>query len=258
MTNAGRSLEFTNLPLIEAVVRIYFVARIRVDFRLVSQLHEDLLAEFPNVTPLSTWEVTPALQPQSQLPIPQGDLPGAEYSGGQHGLFVQLQPQLLAVRWRHGISEHGPDYPRFPKLRTILESSLRRLQDRSNGSELHPALINMTYSNFIRIEDPRPYLKEEYSTLATVGAKVLQEQIVAWQAPNGIDLRFEVRGAERSVGAQKEPGYLLTTAAGQRVESGDDVLARLDAIHSELQVLFAGLISKRAKDEWGFSNEAVG
>jgi len=95
MNHVIRGLEFANLPLIEVVVRVYFSARIPVDFQFVSELHVVLREVFPNVTPLSKWEVTPALQPETQLPIPRGDLPGAEYSGGKQGLFVHLQPQLL-------------------------------------------------------------------------------------------------------------------------------------------------------------------
>ncbi len=251
----AKSLEFRNLPLVEAVVRVYFANRIRVDFGLVSELHTKIHSEFPNVIPLSVWELTPALQQETQLPIPRGDLPGAEYTGGQHGLSVHLQPQLIAVRWRRGITEHSPEYPRFQKLRRFLESCLRTLRDSSSVQQIQLALTNMTYVNFIRVEDPRPYLKEEYSTRATLTAKTLQEQVVAWQAQNDIDLRFEVRGAERSLGPQKEAGYLVTTAAGRRLEPSDDPLAFLDAVHGELQVLFADLVSERAKSEWGLHND---
>jgi len=259
MTHTVRSLEFKNLPLIEAVVRVYFRDRIQVDFRLVNELHEPLRSDFPNVAPLSVLEVSPALKHDTQLPIQRGDLPGAEYSGGNQGLSVHLQPQLLAVRWRRGMSEHGPQYQnvRYLKLRNVLEGAFASLRKLRAAGELQTALANMTYVNFIRIDDPRPYLKDEYSTRATIGAKAVQEQVVAWQTQNGIDLRFEIRGAELIGGIQKSVGYVLTTAAGRKLDTEVDPIPTLDAVHTELQVLFANLISDRAKDEWGFQNGSV-
>ena len=126
------------------------------------------------------------------------------------------------------------------------------------GAHLSPCIANMTYVNFIRVENPRPYLKDVHLTGTTIRAKTVQEQIVAWQAQNGVDLRFEVRSAERTAGAEREGGYLLTTAAGRKLDPEDDAFARLDDVHYELQVLFADLISDRAKDEWGFSNGNAG
>ncbi len=254
MTRATRSLEFRNLPLIEAVVRVYFRERIQIDFRLVSELHGPLRNDFPNVAPLSVWEVSPALKQETQLPIQRGDLPGAEYNGGSEGLSVHLQPQLFAVRWRRGMSEHTPPYPRYARLRGALVSSLEALRNSCGAGQLNAALTNMSYVNFIRIDDPRPYMKDEYSTQATIEARALQEQVVAWQNPEGIDLRFEVRGAEREHAGAKETGYLLTTAAGRKLESDSDLLATVDAVHDRLQGLFADLISDRAKDEWGLKS----
>lgn len=259
MTYALDSLEFQNLPLIEAVVRVYFRERMQIDFRLVNALHEPLRLEFPNVAPLSVWEVSPALKQDTQLPIQRGDLPGAEYTGGNQGVSVHLQPQLLAVRWRRGISEHGPQYQgvRYLKLRKVLNDAFAHLRNLRGAGEPHTALANMTYTNFIRIEDPRPYLKNEYSTRATIGAKAVQEQVVAWQAQNGIDLRFEIRGAERVEGNRASAGFVLITAAGRKLDGENDPIPSLDAVHAELQVLFGKLISDRAKHEWGFQNENV-
>jgi len=257
MAQTGQSLEFKNLPLLEAVVRVYFSDRIQVDYRLVNELHRQLLEsqfreDFPNVATLSLWEVSPALKQETQLPIPRGDLPGAEYTGGNRRLSVHLQPQLLAVRWRRGPTEHGPAYPRYDALRKVLEFSFAYLQRFQDTRSLEAAIINMAYRNFIRIDDPRPYLVEKYSTRATIGAKTLQEQIVAWEAKNGIDLRFEVRGAEQRDDNHKKAGYLLTTAAGRKLEGDNDPMSYLDEVHDALQVLFSDLISERAKDEWEF------
>ena len=252
MDNAGRSLEFRNLPLVEAVVRVYFSDRIQVDYRLVNELHKALQDEFPNVAPPPVLDVSPALKQDTQLPIQRGDLPGAEYTGGTRGLSVHLQPQLLAVRWRRGMSEHGPEYPRYGSLRNVLDASFANLQRIGRTGQRRAALTNMTYVNFIRIDDPRPYFKDEYSTSATIGAKAIQEHVVAWQAINGIDLRCEVRGAEQTDGNQKLAGYILMTSAGRRLGPPDDPLSSLDAVHAELQGLFVDLISERAKDEWEF------
>jgi len=257
MTRAARSLQFTNLPLVETVVRLYFPTNVRIDFRLVSDLHQKLGSEFPNVSPPTLLETSPALSGPQMLIAP-GALPGAEYAGGPHGLSLQLQQQMVAARWRRAISEHAPDYPRYGRLRAILHDAINHLQGCVGGADLSPCIANMTYVNFIRVENPRPYLKDEHLTGTTIGAKTVQEQIVAWQAQNGVDLRFEVRGAERTAGAEREGGYLLTTAAGRRLDPGDNTFARLDDVHDELQVLFADLISDRAKDEWGFSNGNAG
>ena len=259
MNHSGQSLEFRNLPLIEAVVRVYFRERIQVDFNLVNELHGLLRNDFPNVAPLSVWEVSPALKQETQLPIQRGDLPGAEYNGGSQGLSVHLQPQLLAVRWRRGISEHGPQYQgvRYTKLRNVLEAAFASLGKLRAAGDLQTALANMAYVNFIRIDDPRPYLEEKHRTYATIRAKAVQEQVVAWQAPDGIDLRYEIRGAERTEGTEKSVGFVLTTAAGRKLDTADDPIPTLDAVHAELQVLFADLISDRAKEEWGFQSAST-
>lgn len=257
MTDANASLQFENLPLIEAVVRVYFRERIQIDYALVSSLHKPLKTNFPSVVRPSVFDVSPALSAASQLPIQPTDLPGAEFGGGTEGLSVHLQPQLLAVRWRHGYSAHDPTYPRYQRLRDTLASALECLRGASGVGNIDAAVTNMEYTNFIRVTDPRPFLRDTYSTGAIAAATNLQEFVVAWQDENGVDLRYKVLGAERLSGESRTPGYLLTTVAGLRIDRNADGLDPLDTVHGELQTLFSKLISDRAKKEWGFRNGSV-
>ena len=80
-------LDFENLPLIEAVLRLSFAKPIALNFAAVTGIHEKVRKRFPEVNEPAFLEAAPGLD-ELALPNPLG-VSGAIFAGDGNGIRVQ-------------------------------------------------------------------------------------------------------------------------------------------------------------------------
>jgi len=243
---SSTSLEFDKLPLVEAAVRFSFDKSLQADFRTARAVL-DKLPKFNNLDLPSQIELPPGIQQPALVVGP--NVPSAfSLTGHEEGITLTLQPQLLAARWQR--TRDSADYPRYGALRESLNDLFKAMPEPTAPV----AVVNIVYVNFIPTKDPGSRFIEKYfADIAQVGlfksAPKVQQFTAAWRASATIDLRVDLRHATRN----SADGQRLLTAAGSRIQPGDNAFSRLDEVHDELQRCFLELISDDAKAEWSYS-----
>lgn len=247
------TLNFGNLPLIEAAVRTSFNSLKPLSYALINSIHSDLRSEFPALTESKQLEVAPGAG-GTQVEISPAYLPGAVYTGHRSGLSLSVQPQVIVARWVKYPSLHGPAYPRYAALREALWSAVEAFRTACGDDYPGIAVVNMSYVNFIPVSDPAAVLKTYFSDEAQLGAMARARQVrkleAAWSEVDDVDVRYAVEQAAAKLPDGVTQGYRLTTAAGLRLGESTDAKSGLEKIHRTLQEFFLKLISERAKSEW--------
>lgn len=245
------TLNFGNLPLVEAAVRVALQAPLRLSYNRVNAIHADLKDQFPQLTEPTQFEVAPGVKAVHEMRPDQ--LSGVVYLNDETGLRVTVQPRVIVARWVKRFAANAPEYPRFVALKDALWQTVQAA--RSASGDDFPAIhvTNMSYVNFVQVEDPATILADYFSALAQIKATENATQIRkvegSW-AEGDTDLRFTLQQASAKIDDQEIEGYQLTTAAGRRLAEDTDAKSALDKVHARLQVFFRDLISKRAKIEW--------
>lgn len=246
-------LEFGNLPLVEAAVRVSFERPVKLTFAVVNRVAEQLRDRFPDLQEPACFEGSPGVKELS-LPLGPGQLFGAVYAGNRDGLLITLQGQVIVARWLRQSRNDAPDYPRYPALREAVWQAVDAFAD-TCGSQLSRIIVaNMSYVNFLAIGHDEPVIERYFSELAqlklTQDARQIHKFEVSWGESEAADLRYNLEQVTAQVDDQSVEGYRLTTAAGVKLAEGEDAKDALGQVHDRLQLFFQSLISDYAKGEW--------
>jgi len=246
-------LDFGNLPLVEATVRVSFESPSQLTFETVNRVHEDLRDEFPQVSEPKQIEVAPGIS-GSTAAFGPGQISGVVYTGNAKGLIITIQTQVVVARWLKQVAKDDLEYPRFPSLREALWRAVDALKSERTGESPPIVVVNMSYVNFVRVAESDNVLTSYLSDLAQVEAAANARRIhkveVSWQESESVDLRFNLERVTAQIGDESVEGYRLTTAAGMHLGDAQKAKEGLDDIHDRLQTFFLSLISDRAKTEW--------
>jgi uncharacterized protein (TIGR04255 family) len=180
---------------------------------------------------------------------------GFRYTGGESGLDLCLQQNLLAIRWNKKFDSTSLPYPRFDAIEDNLWWATSILRDTLPLPNF--TALNMRYANFVPTGETSAgtVLKDYFSEATWIrfldAATLLHGVDVSWREADQIDRRFALSRGESKDGATAVQGFLLATVAGAQVLPGQSPQHRLSELHDFLQKFFAELISDRAKEEWG-------
>jgi len=246
-------LDFGNLPLVEAAVRVSLQSPVPLKFATINGVKERLAPEFTILEEPEQFEVAPGL-PGTVPPFQPGQIPGAVYAGNPQGLIVTLQSQVIVARWLKKAVGNGQEYPRFESLREVLWKTADALAESCSQQLPRMVVVNISYVNFLKVLHTEQVLSSYFSKVAHVSAALNAEQVfkveASWREHGDIDLRFELAQVSAQVADESIEGYRLITVAGMRLTESADPKKSLDMVHDRLQVFFSDLISQRAKDEW--------
>jgi uncharacterized protein (TIGR04255 family) len=213
---------------------------------------------FPSFVDLD--QVEPGLggRPSSQFALVPGSADfahfGFRYTGGQSGLDLRLQTNLISISWNKGFDSKSTPYPRFDALEDNLWWATDVLREALPLPEIRA--LNMRYGNFVPTDEKgagtvlQDYFSEATWAPLLKGATQLHGVDFNWREADEIDRRFAISRGESRDGNTAVQGYLVATVAGAMVRPGQSPQTRLSELHDFLQKFFSGLISKRAKEEW--------
>ena len=253
ITNSNNfRLDFGNLPMLEAAVRLSFGTPVGLSFRLINDVAKQIKKDFPLLEEPRQFEVAPGVE--GKFEIGPNQITGALFTGNQKGLCITLQGQVIVVRWLKQGNPGAPDYPRFAALSDAMwkAHSALQLTCEDNNRPIH--VINMSYVNFLQLPHASPVLERYFSDIVQVKATAKAQQIqnigISWRDHEGTDLRFSLEQVTAQIKQEKVEGYRLTTAAGRLFSGLDNEREILDQIHLRLQLFFRDLLSDAAKEEW--------
>ena len=246
-------LDFGNLPLVEAAVRVSFESPSPLTFGIVNEVHRRLREKFPQVSEPKQIEVAPGIS-GATVAFGPGHISGVVYTGNAEGLIIAIQNQVVVARWHKQVANDAPEYPRFPALSEALWRAVDALASARTGESPPIVVVNMSYVNFVRVAETdnvlQTYLSERAQVGAAANARRIHKVEVSWQETESVDLRFNLERVTAQGGDESVEGYRLTTAAGTHLGDAQKEKQGLDAIHDRLQTFFVSLISDRAKTEW--------
>lgn len=252
-------LDFENLPLVEAAVRVSFQTAVGLSYSLVYSVYAKLKPSFPLLTESQQLEVVPGAG-GTQVDFGPAYLPGAVFTADKSGLSVQVQPQVIVARWskRPGVRESK--YPRYQALHDSLWKTVEAFRQACGDDFPGIAVVNMSYVNFVPSLDSATFLKTYFSEESQLGAMKSARQVrkleAGWIGSDDVDVRFAVEQVSAKLPDGMTPGYRLTTAAGLRLGESLDAKSGLEKVHDALQHFFLELISEHAKREWKLQEPA--
>ena len=256
-----KSLEFSNLPLTNVVVRTVFDRQIDFSFDQYCRIWADTRERFDTVEELERFE-NPPVGLLSIRPVAVNGI-----CLHRKSIATSIQSVFVGARWEKAFS---PMYPRYDALRECLWDALSAVKQATDG-EVRISVVNMGYANIIsRGGDidaaARRYLRKE--TLPPLADQnQLNDLNVAWKESDGLECRivlgqtqlqvpvFDPESNERTT--QPQNAILLTTAGGAFITEGQDPIQVLDAVHSRLQTLFMEVTTEEARDEWGYVHDTT-
>ncbi len=246
-------LDFGNLPLVEAAVRVSFNGPKALTYSLVNLIATELKPSFPTLAESEQLEIAPGAV-ETQVTIGPNYLPGAVYTGHTSGLSVHVQSQVIVARWVRHPGLKQPEYPRYGALRDALWSAVESFRKACGDEFPGMAVVNMSYVNFVPVSDSAAFLKTYFSAEAQLRAMDRAREVrkleAAWSEGDDFDVRFAIEQAAAKFPDRVAQGYRLTTAAGLRLGESLDAKSGLEKVHDVLQAFFLVLISAQAKKEW--------
>lgn len=254
-------LEFSQLPLIETAVRFTLAEPAPLTYATVFGIKEQLGEIFTTLEDSNQIEGAPGQAGPPDISISGPNV--AVFAGNKNGLRLRLQYNLVSVRWQWAVDPESPRYPRYPAMRDLLSRSWSAL-GQAGGSKDAPkiSVVNMFYINYIPQMDSEDvlvnYIQECARPAILSEAQRVQKLEASWQEVGGIDLRFCLEHATARLRTDGEDviGYKFTTAAGKKLDAPTgpaDALDALDGCHERMQDFFLQLISKSAKESWGYT-----
>lgn len=250
---AKSRLDFDNLPLVEAAVRVSFNSPKALTYSLVYSVGANLSPAFPAIVEPTQLDVAPGAG-ETRIEIGPGYLPGALYTGQNSGLSVSVQPQVIVARWVRHPGLKQPEYPRYGALRDALWSAVEAFRKACGDDFPGIGVVNMSYVNFVPVSDSATFLKTYFSAEAQLRAMDRAREVrkleAAWSEGDDFDVRFAIEQAAAKLPDRVAQGYRLTTAAGLRLGESLDPKSGLEKVHDVLQKFFLVLISAQAKKEW--------
>lgn len=245
-------LDFGNLPLVEAAIRIGLSEDLALKYTSIYEWHAQLENDFARISEPQLDERPPGELPGGFRISRRPALPGVVFEGNSLGLIASVQRRVVAVRWVRQFGGVQIDYPRFGSLRDLLWRIIDVIDSPQRVAVMQA--INMSYVNFIEVADASSVLSDYFSDAAQVGMTASCDQLhqveLSWREAD-VDLRFRLNRTNVDDGEGSREGYELTTIAGVAV-SGEpsQVASRLEFLHFRLQDFFYSLLSEKAKTEW--------
>lgn len=245
-----QSLEFTALPLIEVALKRVPRSHLPLSLPFMLDLHKATRDHFDQMLDLDALEEPPGAMPPARYALHACS--GCRLIDSSSGLSVNLQPDMLVVRWAHA---DGHAYPRFPAMLAAADVVVEAVQ-RIGLQPFEPALVNMAYANRLEASSqrnllhPSPWpLADEWTPRGVKEEGQAIELQSVFKGEGGIDRRLLIQVRQETPDAI--PWYLLLTIAGKKVLDGESAEAAELAVHEALIDWFPRLLSPEAKEAYG-------
>lgn len=246
-------LRFSNLPLLEAAVRLSLDPPIDIGVRTSNGIYPHVAERYPALEDASNFEPPPGIE-ASVFVNDLTSFVGFRSTNVNTGLSLTFQRRLLSSRW--SINPLEPRYSGFESLLDGLELGLGGLLKAGVPAPV-PIVANMVYVDFIAGDSSAidRFLKLGAPMDAFAQSKTKQRLVVAWQEDSAIDLNVDLQAANLNLGEEPVPGYQISTSAGIRDFDPEKPTEALWRLHDRLQLLFLELMTDDAKTEWGLTIE---
>lgn len=248
-----KTLEFTDLPLMEVSARLTFRKRLpTLTLPIASRIAGAVRERFPSSEVAATREVPPGGTPRSSFGV--NEFPSVRFTQSTPGIVVSVQDDMIAIHWaKH---QGGIDYPRFDQISRDLWWFIERAQ--SAGIAWPPfRVVNLSYLNLVAAQKRATWDNVSVYLSPALHASILDsssrfsELNLSWQMVSGLDRRVAFTHCTLTSGEESVQGYALRTVTGlmSETETGPETL---NLVHDDLQDFFLEIISDYAKKEWGY------
>ncbi|HRF58642.1 MAG TPA: hypothetical protein PLH94_01860 [Fimbriimonadaceae bacterium] len=250
---SNRSLEFTALPLIEVALKRVPRTHIPISLPFVLDLQRELRGRFDQILDLDAVEQPPgALLPAAYA---FHATCGCRLIDTSSGLSVNLQPDMLIVRWA---ATEGKEYPRFPALQRAADDVVAAI-NKIGLQPFEPVLVNLAYANRLEASieqnrlQPSPWpLSDDWTPRGVrEEGQAIEFQSVS-RIVEGIDRRVLVQ--VRQEAPETNPWYLMLTVAGKVVSEEESAEESESQVHNALTDWFPRLLSEEAKRAYGLQS----
>ncbi|MEW6278847.1 MAG: TIGR04255 family protein [Candidatus Eremiobacterota bacterium] len=254
-------LNFSNLPLVEVTLRVAPGQPVMLDVPHLADAIVKLRECGFNDSELSTeYHFAPGAPPLFQ--VGPGAISGLRFRDAGAGLTLILQSDLILLGWQNPRLEVSYEYPRFPAMLERLRVAVEKLRDA--GLEFRDfRAANMSYRDFVRTDQAptaqviRTYLRSEAIPELQPSDCRFHETNLSWKTAHGTDLRLHIQGIAGVTGIYPaDNGFALTSIAGRLVEPIEWPGILFEELHAELLDLFDSVITKHAREEWGYAGPA--
>lgn len=250
---SNRSLEFTALPLIEVALKRVPRTHIPISLPFVLDLQRELQRRFDQILDLDVVEQPPGALPPAAYAFHATC--GCRLVDTSSGISVNLQPDMLIVRWA---ATEGKEYPRFPAMQQAADDVVATI-NKIGLQPFEPVLINLAYANRLETSikqnrvQPSPWPLSDNWTPRGVReeGQPIEFQSV-FKSVEGIDRRVLVQVRQET--PETNPWYLLLTVAGKVVSAGESAEDSESQVHDALIDWFPRLLSPEAKRAYGLQS----
>ncbi len=218
------SLEFDNLPLIEATCNVVFKEPRFSTWDELNNVREAVKDILPNVGEFMVGT-------QSPIGFVIGAAPGASFDN-RAGLTLTVRGDRYSCTWRKLSPESK--YVRFASLSQAVKAAV------AVGRPGEVGIVNMVYVNRAPDEHGSPRDLIVPSAWPLLASGELRDYNVAWILESGIEFRLQVTRAEGLA--------LISTAAGLHTE--DNWEQALAQVHDALQEEFIRITTDKAHEVW--------
>ena len=253
-----KSLQFSNLPLREVVLRAIFERSV-LPYSSLLRAWRAIADEYPEPADSAVLEWTAGATPSVRVaPILRAQ---------STDRYVDFAAQSVASGWHADLLGA---YPRYASVRAGLETALEAVSATALTEAPLPTIVNITYTNLLA---PPPsadasswlvglFVPEVLPAIMAGGS--VHDLNMSWHRKDeAADIRVTIQPVQIAIADSNAPGdaapqyraaFSLSTVAGCVVGDSASLTERLDSLHSLLQEVFLSLVSDRARNEWGFTH----
>ena len=251
--------EFTALPLIEVALRVAPQAAVPLSFPIATHIIDELRAATPfaEVVEPDIFDQFAHQQFQNSPIV----LPLALQMESELGVTLNLQRNVIVLRWRKRQIEDPPEYPRFEAMVKLLEHVIDVINRLSpHDYQFVATAANMSYVNMQLGED----FGSDFPPVVSWGplpvhimgeGRSLAEQSLVWsEGSPRCDFRFVVQQAELGTAGSDERvrGAAVTTVCGTSDRPDEDWAQLLMDCHNRLNDKFSAFIRVDYLEKWGW------
>ena len=245
-------LEFKSLPLQEVSIRIALPAekKLPLEPRFYFDVWVALGGEkFGNITRVPSFDRAPGSAAPSVDPT---NLPGVCIFDDENQVAITLRSDMVSVAWT--ASDAESTYPRYrhvlrptaEKIGTIIKELL---------GEFFPSIVNVSYVNIIKINDPKMSDVHRYVNLFNISEEMMDVESPFLEAVFRYSGRFESRVTINAVNLTSQPSIesdalILSTVTGTRLLENEPYMVATDIVHNQASRFFESIITEEAKVEW--------
>lgn len=247
------SLEFDSLPLIQVSAKLVASQPIPFNVDTLMQIREGTKEVFPLMEQSQIINQPPG---RAFFSVAFGSPIGLKLSGTADGVSALVQSDMIEVSWASPNPLEPSAYPRFNRIKSLIEHLLACWQEVSHEQGDFD-VASMAYTNMLKFEawptvaDLKSYAIIDFGPKLS-DDKPLHSLDLSWK--EDVDTRLDARitCAISGDGSITSPHAMaLATTAGCQFEPTRDPLTYLILVHDYLQSMFGGLITDRARKEWG-------